>query len=96
MLSAAAHVVTVAALLGLVDGLLPCTAASLFYGLAGVALTAALLAYEHALVGQGGPGEDRDKAFFDVNAWLSVGFFVLVLVDEWMRPLATKYTVICG
>jgi 4-hydroxybenzoate polyprenyltransferase len=55
----------------------------LLYGVA-VALTAVLLAYEHALVGKGDLRK-IDKAFFDVNAWLSIGFFVLVLADEWVR-----------
>jgi len=49
-----------------------------------VLLTAALLAYEHALVAKGDLSK-IDKAFFDVNAWLSVGFFVLTLADEWVR-----------
>jgi 4-hydroxybenzoate polyprenyltransferase len=79
VLSTGAHVGT-AALLALVGLLLH---RGLFYGLA-VALTAGLLAYEHALVGKGDLRK-IDKAFFDVNAWLSVGFFVLVLADEWVR-----------
>jgi 4-hydroxybenzoate polyprenyltransferase len=82
VLSAAAHVVT-AALLASVGLLLH---RGIFYGLA-VALTAALLAYEHALVGKGDLRK-IDKAFFDVNAWLSVGFFILVLADEWVRSTA--------
>jgi 4-hydroxybenzoate polyprenyltransferase len=82
ILSAGAHVAT-AVLLAFVGLLLH---RGLFYGLA-VALTAALLAYEHALVGRGDLRK-IDKAFFDVNAWLSVGFFVLILADEWLRCLA--------
>jgi len=82
VLSAAAHVAT-AALLASVGLLLN---RGIFYGLA-VALTAALLAYEHALVGKGDLRK-IDKAFFDVNAWLSVGFFILVLADEWVRSTA--------
>jgi 4-hydroxybenzoate polyprenyltransferase len=78
-LSAAAHVVTVV-LLGLTGWLL---GRGVFYAVA-VALTAVLLAYEHALVGRGDLSK-IDKAFFDVNAWLSVGFFVLVFLDEWGR-----------
>jgi 4-hydroxybenzoate polyprenyltransferase len=53
------------------------------YGVA-VAMTAVLLAYEHVLVGKGDLTK-INKAFFDVNAWLSVGFFVLTLADEWVR-----------
>ena len=29
-----------------------------------------------------------DKAFFDVNAWVSVAFFVLVVADEAVRMLS--------
>jgi len=77
--STAAHVATplLLALAGFLLG------RGLLYGVA-VALTAALLAYEHALVGKGDLSK-IDKAFFDVNAWLSVGFFVLTLADEWVR-----------
>jgi 4-hydroxybenzoate polyprenyltransferase len=49
-----------------------------------VALTAALLAYEHALVGKGDLRK-IDKAFFDVNAWVSVVFFALVALDAVLR-----------
>jgi 4-hydroxybenzoate polyprenyltransferase len=82
ILSATAHVGT-ATLLALVGLLLH---RGLFYGLA-VALAASLLAYEHVIVGKGDLRK-IDKAFFDVNAWLSVGFFVLILIDEWARVSA--------
>jgi len=75
-ISAAAHVVTVVALAG-------CGIAlhrGLAYALA-VATTAALLAYEHSLVRRRGMAA-IDKAFFDVNAWVSVAFFALVLIDR--------------
>jgi 4-hydroxybenzoate polyprenyltransferase len=49
-----------------------------------VATTAALLVYEHSLVHRKGMSA-IDRAFFDVNAWVSVGFFVLVLGDELLR-----------
>ena len=49
-----------------------------------VAAAAALLVYEHALVGKGNLAK-IDKAFFDVNAYVSVGFFLLVLGDEVLR-----------
>jgi 4-hydroxybenzoate polyprenyltransferase len=78
-LSAFAHVATVV-LLGATGILL---GRGGFY-LAAVALTAVLLTYEHWLVGKGDLSR-IDKAFFDVNAWLSVGFFVLTLLDEWAR-----------
>jgi 4-hydroxybenzoate polyprenyltransferase len=78
-LSALAHVAT-PVLLGLTGFLL---GRGVLYG-AAVALTALLLAYEHKLVGKGNLAK-IDKAFFDVNAWLSVGFFVLTLADEWIR-----------
>ena len=49
-----------------------------------VATAAALLVYEHSLVRRRGLAA-IDKAFFDVNAWVSVAFFALVLVDEAVR-----------
>jgi 4-hydroxybenzoate polyprenyltransferase len=60
----------------------------LLYGVA-VALTAVLLAYEHALVGKGDLSK-INRAFFDVNAWLSVGFFVLTFADECVRSGARQ------
>jgi 4-hydroxybenzoate polyprenyltransferase len=80
VISAAAHVVTITALAttGIVLG------RGVVYALA-VALVAALLVYEHAIVGKGEDLTKIDKAFFDVNAWVSMGFFALVLVDELRR-----------
>ncbi len=78
-ISACAHVLTVVALAG-------CGIAlhrRLAYA-AGVALSAVLLAYEHALVHRRGLAA-INRAFFDVNAWVSVAFFALVLVDEMVR-----------
>lgn len=69
------HVLTVALLalagLGLDVGL--------FYWL-GVAVVAALLAYEHSLV-RPGDLHRLDAAFFTVNGAISVAFFAFVLVD---------------
>jgi 4-hydroxybenzoate polyprenyltransferase len=79
VMSAAAHVVT-AALLAL-TGVLLHRGASFF---AGVAIVTALLVWEHALVGKGDL-KKIDKAFFDVNAYVSVGFFALVVLDEILR-----------
>jgi 4-hydroxybenzoate polyprenyltransferase len=78
-ISAGAHVGTVLALAacGLVLGRGP------VYGVA-VVVAAALLVYEHSLVRRRGLAA-IDKAFFDVNAWVSVLFFVLVTVDELLR-----------
>jgi 4-hydroxybenzoate polyprenyltransferase len=78
-ISAAAHVVTTAALAscGLALG------RGAAFGVA-VALTAALLVYEHSLVRRRGLAA-IDKAFFDVNAWVSVLFFLLVATDEILR-----------
>ena len=53
------------------------------YALA-VATAAALLVYEHTLVRRRGL-EAIDRAFFDVNAWVSVAFFACVLADELLR-----------
>lgn len=78
-ISASAHVGTVVALAacGLALG------RGRAYGLA-VVVAAALLFYEHSLVRRKGLAA-IDKAFFDVNAWVSVLFFVLVAVDELLR-----------
>ncbi len=46
-----------------------------------VATAAALLVYEHSLVRRRGLAA-IDKAFFDVNAWVSVAFFGLVVMDR--------------
>ncbi len=78
-ISAVAHVVTVCTLAGC--GLALQRGAA--YAVAvGTAVT--LLVYEHALVHRKGMAA-IDRAFFDVNAWVSVAFFVLVLADELVR-----------
>jgi len=74
-ISAGAHVVTVA-------GLAACGLAlhrGPTYAVA-VATCAALLVYEQSLVRRRGLAA-IDKAFFDVNAWVSVAFFALVVAD---------------
>jgi 4-hydroxybenzoate polyprenyltransferase len=81
-ISVGAHLVTVVALVGC--GL------ALHRGVAyavAVATCAALLTYEHALVRRRGLSA-IDRAFFDVNAWVSVAFFVLVIADEVLRRSA--------
>lgn len=69
------HVVTVGCLIavGLMLG------AGLFYGL-GVLLVTALLAYEHALVKPSDLSR-IDKAFFDINGYVSIGFLVCVSLE---------------
>lgn len=78
-ISAGAHTVTVLALAacGFVLGRGP------IYAVA-VVVAAALLVYEHSLVRKKGLAA-IDKAFFDVNAWVSVLFFLLVAADEIVR-----------
>jgi 4-hydroxybenzoate polyprenyltransferase len=79
ILSAVAHVATCSAL--------ATTGVLLHRGwpyFAAVAVVTALLVWEHALVGEGRL-EKINKAFFDVNAYVSVIFFALVLADEWRR-----------
>lgn len=78
-ISAASHVSTVLALGGAGVALHRGPA----YALA-VATVAALLSYEHSLVRRRGLAV-IDKAFFDVNAWVSVAFFALVVVDRLLR-----------
>jgi 4-hydroxybenzoate polyprenyltransferase len=50
---------------------------------AGVLLVAGLLVYEHALVGRGNLAK-IDRAFFDINGYVSCGFFLLTALDAWM------------
>jgi 4-hydroxybenzoate polyprenyltransferase len=50
----------------------------------GCALISAILAYEHSLVKPGDLSK-IDKAFFDLNGYVSVGFFACVLIDHMMR-----------
>jgi 4-hydroxybenzoate polyprenyltransferase len=78
-ISATSHVVTVLSLAGC--GLVLHRGAA--YAVA-VATAAALLVYEHSLVRRRGL-EAIDRAFFDVNAWVSVAFFACVLADELLR-----------
>jgi 4-hydroxybenzoate polyprenyltransferase len=78
-ISASAHVVTVMALAGCGFAL----HRSVAYAV-GVAACGALLVYEHALVRRRGLAA-IDRAFFDVNAWVSVAFFALVVADEVLR-----------
>ncbi len=79
VLSAVAHVVTVAcfAAAGVALG------AHLPYFL-GVGISAAILVYEHALVGKGNLAK-IDKAFFDMNAYVSMAFFGCTLADVLLR-----------
>ncbi len=83
-ISASAHVVTVLALAGC--GL------ALHRGLAyavAVGTAATLLVYEQSLVRRRGLAA-IDRAFFDVNAWVSIAFFALVLGDEVVRRFLAR------
>jgi len=54
--------------------------------LTGIVAIAALLVYEHSLV----KADDLSRvnaAFFAVNGWVSMLFFVFWAVDMWLRPL---------
>lgn len=84
-ISAGAHALTVLALAGcgLVLHRGPVYAAA-------VATAAALLVYEHALVRRRGLAA-IDRAFFDVNAWVSCVFFGLVLADEVARRAFSSF-----
>jgi len=79
VMSGASHALT--ALLLALTGL--CLHRGMVYFVA-VFVVSALLVWEHALVGKGNLAK-IDKAFFDVNAYVSVAFFVLVLADDFMR-----------
>ncbi|MGZ3474872.1 MAG: UbiA-like polyprenyltransferase [Polyangiales bacterium] len=54
---------------------------------AAVVVVAGLLAYEHSLVRRKGDSVDLskiDKAFFDLNGWVSIAFCALVAVDVFL------------
>jgi len=75
VVSALLHAVTIAALLAI--------AATAHMGipyLAGVAVVAALLVYEHAIVRPNDLSR-LDMAFFNLNGYVSVAFFVATLID---------------
>jgi 4-hydroxybenzoate polyprenyltransferase len=77
--SALLHVVTLACLayVGVLLG------RGTFY-FVGVGLIAVLLGYEHAIVKPSDLSR-IDKAFFDINGYVSVGFFACVLADQLLR-----------
>jgi 4-hydroxybenzoate polyprenyltransferase len=75
-IAAVAHVATV--------GFFAATGAALRLGPAyfgGVAVVAAVLAYEHRLVRA--DMQNIQRAFFDCNAYVSVAFFVATAIDRW-------------
>jgi 4-hydroxybenzoate polyprenyltransferase len=82
ILSALAHVGTVVALalVGVWLGRGPAY-------FVGVSLAAVILTWEHAIVGKGDLSR-INKAFFDLNAYVSVGFFACTLLDEILRRRA--------
>ncbi len=55
----------------------------------GVALTAAMLVYEHWIIrGRDGDAINLDKvnaAFFTINGQISISMFVLIVIDKWMQ-----------
>ncbi len=78
VVSAALHAVTVASLA--LSGVWLGCGASFFVG---VALVSGLLIYEHAIVGRGNL-ERIDRAFFDINGYVSCAFFALTALDAWL------------
>jgi len=80
-LSGMLHVVTVACLFG--TGLVLARGTAFYVG---CAVVAAILVYEHALVRPGDLSK-LDKAFFDLNGYVSVAFFACVLADHLLRAV---------
>jgi len=78
IISAALHLVTVASLA--LSGIWLGCGTSFFVG---VSFVSALLIYEHALVGRGNL-EKIDRAFFDINGYVSCAFFALTALDAWL------------
>lgn len=79
VISALAHVVTILALIAC--GIVLHRGKPYFVG---VAIVSAILIWEHALVGKGNLAK-IDKAFFDLNAYVSVAFLACVSIDAWVR-----------
>jgi len=79
IISAALHAVTVGALIALA----PAAHLGLPY-LVGVAVTTALLAYEHAIVRPSDLSR-LDVAFFNLNGYVSIAFFLATLADVLLR-----------
>ena len=79
IVSALLHAVTVAALFALA----PAAALGVPY-LAGVAVVTALLVYEHAIVRPNDLSR-LDMAFFNLNGYVSVAFFLATLADVLVR-----------
>jgi 4-hydroxybenzoate polyprenyltransferase len=77
VISGLLHVVTLGSLI--LSGIWLGRGAAFF---AGTALVGLLLVYEHALVGRGNL-EKIDRAFFDINGYLSCAFFALTALDVW-------------
>ncbi len=75
--SALLHVVTVAALVAVHS-----YAGLGLWHAVGVVLIAGLLVYEHAIIG---PGDLRriDRAFFDLNGYISLAYLACVIVELW-------------
>lgn len=78
VLSALMHVGTLACFVGV--GLVLARGSVYFIG---VAVVAALLVYEHSIVRPSDPSR-IDKAFFELNGYVSVAFFVFVLIDRFV------------
>ena len=78
VISALLHVVTLASLV--LCGVWLGRGVAFF---AGTALVGLLLVYEHALVGRGNLAK-IDRAFFDINGYLSCAFFALTALDAWI------------
>ncbi|HEY6880909.1 MAG TPA: UbiA-like polyprenyltransferase [Polyangiales bacterium] len=78
-ISGALHVLTVACLVGV--GLTLARGAAYYVGCGAIAV---ILAYEHALVKPNDLSK-LDKAFFDLNGYVSVAFFLCTLADQLLR-----------
>ncbi|MDE3127053.1 MAG: putative 4-hydroxybenzoate polyprenyltransferase [Gemmatimonadota bacterium] len=85
----ALHVITIAALAAVGVA----THGGAFYWV-GVALAAAILAYEHSLVKPGDLSK-LDAAFFSMNGMLSLAFFFFVLVER-LRPMLAAGLGVAG
>jgi len=58
------------------------TSGSSFFGYLAVLISAVMLTYEHYLVNK--DFSKIDKAFFTINGYLGIVFFILIILDNWI------------
>jgi 4-hydroxybenzoate polyprenyltransferase len=90
----ALHLLTVVCLAAVGAATFTGTRGGSLYAL-GVVVAAGLLAYEHSLV-RADDYSKLDAAFFTMNGVISIVFFVCVLLERLLHPLAAMYALLSG